>query len=171
MELLARGLAALVIATGCYSPSLRDCTVSCAGADDCAAGQVCGSDKLCAAPEVAGKCGMGMPGPDAAPEPDATVDAGATVQLRVQLDGKGKVDVMGIGMCSSDSPQNGDCTFTVPTGTARTAKAMGAMGEKFTRWTSFVCSAQGDTCTFTPYLFTSITARFDKPTVAPEIGR
>ena len=39
----------LVCLVGCYSPSVRDCTVSCANPGDCAGGQVCTSDGWCAA--------------------------------------------------------------------------------------------------------------------------
>jgi len=45
-----------MLATACYDPELRDCTVTCHGKHDCAEGQVCGSDGYCAAPDVANKC-------------------------------------------------------------------------------------------------------------------
>lgn len=56
---LARQLSiivAVVLGAGCYSPSLRDCTVTCAAASDCGGGQICGADGYCAAPSVAGRC-------------------------------------------------------------------------------------------------------------------
>jgi hypothetical protein len=166
---LAGVAAVLALATGCYSPSLRDCTVSCASENDCAGGQVCGSDKLCAAPDIAGKCGMAMPGPDAeVPPVDAAVDAAidaapvAMVSLRVQITGKGDVVVTGVGTCPSDGPQKGDCTFSVPANVQRMARATGKMGDKFKRWSSIVCGLQGETCTFTPLVTTSIAVQFDK---------
>lgn len=175
---LVAGLATLV---GCYSPSLRDCKVSCASPGDCAGDQVCGSDGLCAAPEVAGQCGSlpGEPPIDAEPRPDAApprdaaevgidapppIDAAppAMVALRVQIKGKGTIVVDSVGTCSSEPPQKGDCTYMVPVGVELTAQATDtAPDEKFTRWTSLVCATQSATCTFTPVLLTSISAQFD----------
>lgn len=192
MGVLRAALVAALLGAGCYSPALRDCSLACESEDECAGNQVCGADHLCAAPEVAGKCReLQMGGPDGGlpadaisgpprdaamaadamtpPPPDAMM--GAMVQLNVRIDGKGNVDVMGAGMCASDGPQKGDCTFMVPAGMQRTARATGKGGEMFTRWTSIVCAAQGATCTFTPFLTTSISARFEKPNLAPtEIG-
>ena len=56
MALLKTGVAFTVaIAAGaCYEPELRDCTLSCTAAAECADGQVCGSDHFCASPEIAG---------------------------------------------------------------------------------------------------------------------
>ncbi|MDQ3364505.1 MAG: hypothetical protein M3680_03660 [Myxococcota bacterium] len=51
------GLLGLVLATACYSPTLRDCTVACSSPTDCGGSQVCGADGFCSAPEIAGQCG------------------------------------------------------------------------------------------------------------------
>ena len=189
MDILGRAfVAGLVTLVGCYSPSLRDCKVSCASPGDCAGDQVCGSDGLCASPEMAGQCGSvpNEPPIDAEPRPDAALRADAApprdaaevpidaapppidaappamIGVRVQVRGKGSVVLPTIGTCSSDPPQKGDCTFMVPVGVERTAVATDiAPDEKFTRWTSLVCGAQSATCTFTPFLFTSISAQFD----------
>ncbi len=173
-------LAGLLLA-GCYSPSLRDCTVACSSPGDCAGDQVCGNDGLCAAPGVAGQCGSlpnapidaGLvdaepieppPGDAMPPPPDAP--PGAMVSLRVQVEGRGSIVVNGIGTCSTETPQKGDCTYQVPTGVARTVRAVGVKpDEVFTRWASLVCAGQSSTCTFTPYLLTSITARFERDRV------
>jgi hypothetical protein len=179
------GLATLVL-VGCYSPSLRDCKVSCAAPGDCAGDQVCGSDGLCAAPELAGQCGAlpGEPAIDAAsrldaappsdarevavdaapPPPPPPIDAAPPpmVSLRVQIKGTGSVVVTDVGTCSSDAPQRGDCTYMVPAGVARTAHAAEIKaGETFTRWASLTCGGPSPTCTFTPFVFTSIVAQFD----------
>ncbi|HSN28352.1 MAG TPA: hypothetical protein VLT45_18835, partial [Kofleriaceae bacterium] len=53
MALLARTVAAAALLAGCYSPDLRDCTVSCASSADCAGAQVCNASHLCAAQDVA----------------------------------------------------------------------------------------------------------------------
>jgi hypothetical protein len=189
MGILGRAFAvALMALAGCYSPSLRDCKVSCAAPGDCAGDQVCGEDGLCAAPELAGQCGALQGDPidaaaraDAAPRPDAAmpppppppppIDAApppidappaAMVSLRVQVKGRGSVVVAGVGTCSSESPQKGDCTYMVPAGVERSAAATQvAPDETFTRWTSLVCVGQDATCMFTPLLFTSISAQFD----------
>lgn len=166
MGVLAR--AALVALAACYEPALIDCKIACESADDCAGDQVCGRDGLCAAPAIAGTCARAMAAPDAALPADAAIaiDAAppdaATVMLRVQIEGKGSVVIAGVGTCSSDEPARGDCTYDVPPGATRSARAVPAVDQRFTRWSSLVCGGQGETCTFTPLLFTSITAKFDK---------
>lgn len=55
-------LVVAIAAGGCYSPSLRDCTVSCANPTDCAGDQVCTSNGWCAAPEASCE---GVMAPDA----------------------------------------------------------------------------------------------------------
>lgn len=42
-----------LVATGCYDPELRDCTVRCTSPNDCTGGQVCRKDGWCAMPDVA----------------------------------------------------------------------------------------------------------------------
>ena len=190
MGILGRAfVAGLVTLVGCYSPSLRDCKVSCASPGDCAGDQVCGSDGLCASPDMAGQCGSlpneppidAAPRADAAPRPDAApprdapevpidappppIDAPPPpmIGVRVQVKGRGSVVLPTIGTCSSEAPQKGDCTFMVPVGVERTAVATDlAPSDTFTRWTSLVCGGQSATCTFTPILFTSISAQFDR---------
>lgn len=171
MGLLAAAAAALVLA-GCYSPAVRDCTVSCQAPGDCAAGQVCGTDGMCAAPDVAGHCALVAPDAGVrvdAPAPprdaaiDAPPDAMPTAQLTVQIMGKGSVVLDGTMVCSSEAPQRGMCVYTVPPGVAITAQATPIqLDQLFARWTSIVCSGQGARCTFTPVDPTTISARFEK---------
>lgn len=177
--LLVLGLAA----AGCYSPSVRDCTVSCGSPDDCAAGQVCGHDGMCAAPEVAGRCAMlapdagsrdgGAPHGDGGPPRDGSVDArpdASTVRLTVQISGKGRVDVEGVGACSSLDPQKGNCAYDVMPGITLTALADQIQSDQvFTRWTSTTCSGEGPRCVFTLLAATTITARFDKTGIQIEL--
>ena len=159
MGVLAGILAALVL-SGCYTPTLRDCTVRCASKDDCASGQVCGADGLCAAPEVAGRCGAAPPD---ASRHDAGTDATTTVSLHVQVTGKGSVIVEGSGICSSQAPQRGDCTYDVVPGVAVTAQAVDVQADQtFTMWTSPTCAGQGSRCAFTPVAATTIAAKFGK---------
>ncbi|HSR95988.1 MAG TPA: hypothetical protein VLM79_02905 [Kofleriaceae bacterium] len=171
--LAATGSAALALLAGCYSPSLRDCTVACAGPGDCAPDQVCGPDGMCASPEMAGRCAMetdagGMPMPMPMPEPsdaglpDAPApDATPLVRLRVQVDGKGSVILENRGTCSSMDPSHGNCMYDIPVGVAQHVQAM-AIGpdDEFTGWTSFVCAGQGPMCSFTPLAATAVTAKF-----------
>ena len=145
--------AALVTLAGCYAPSLRDCTVSCASQRDCADGQVCGSDGLCASPGVAGHC--------AAPNDAAVADAPATISLRVQVSGKGSITVDDHGACSSEDPQHGDCTYEIAPRVAQSVHALPIQPDQvFQSWTSATCSGHGANCTFTPTAATTIAAKF-----------
>lgn len=171
MDVLARAAVALTGAAlaACYSPAVRDCTVTCDAPGDCADGQVCGADRMCAAPDVAGRCGMVAPdagdgprdaGADAAV--DARPDAPATVRLTVQVTGKGKIDIPGVGMCSSLDPQKGNCAFDVAPGAALVAQALPIqIDQVFDKWTSTTCAGQPARCTFTAAAATTITARFE----------
>ncbi len=173
MGVLGVAAAAGLALAGCYSPSLRDCTVSCGSAGDCATGQVCGADGMCASPAVAGHCGRGVDAgipdatirPDAAPPrdaaPDAPPDAGRTIRLTVQIMGKGSVTVDGAGTCSSQEPDRGSCMYDVVVGVPLTAQANPiAASDVFTMWSSIACAGQGAHCVFTPVAATVITARF-----------
>jgi hypothetical protein len=155
---IAIAIPALAALTGCYSPSLRDCTVSCEAAGDCASGQVCGDDGLCASPMVAGQC--------ATVEVDAgTVDAApdgpVLVKLSVQVDGKGSIDVAGSGVCSSEM-MRGRCMYDIPLGVAQRVEAIAIDSrEPFVGWTSLACAGQGAVCTFVPVAMTTVVARFN----------
>ena len=185
MELLAIA-GALALLGGCYSPSLRDCTVSCESGAQCLGDQICGADGLCAAPDVAGHCAMtggAMPDApvkieldagaasdaatalDAALEapPPAPPDAATTATLRVQIDGAGAVLVDGRGACTAAQDQHGDCSYEVPLGVAVTARALASqLDQRFVAWISATCQAAGATCTFTPTASVTIVAKFDK---------
>jgi hypothetical protein len=173
-------VASLTALVGCYTPALRDCTVSCTGTGDCAAGQVCGGDHLCAAPEIAGRCaalGSGpgidagehaqdaaLPGDAASPDapPDGPINSPGLIRLHVQISGKGSVLVQGYGSCSSIAPQHGDCRYDIARDMPQNVVAVAILlDERFTAWTSDTCSGQDDSCTFTPTAATSIVARFD----------
>jgi hypothetical protein len=172
MGLLAGVAAAGLALAGCYSPSLRDCTVSCGSASDCATGQVCGADGMCASPAVAGRCGARVDAGhldaparhDAAPpdaRPDAPPDAARTVRLTVQIMGKGSVTVESIGTCTSQDPDKGNCVYDVVADVPLTAQAMSITPtDVFTMWGSATCAGQGARCQFTPVTATVIAARF-----------
>jgi len=155
----------VAMTSACYSPELRDCTLTCTAASDCADGQVCGSDHFCAAPGIAGRCSS-LPGdaggtdrdggvddqkmPDARRDA-ATPDATAYVLLAITIEGKGRVIVQGIGICEQAAPQNGHCTFPVQLGMVTTAQAQPYWDQRFEKWTTAICAATlGSTCTFTP---------------------
>jgi len=148
--------------TACYSPELRDCTVSCAAAMDCAGGQVCGSDGFCASPEVAGRCA----GTDGSVAADARVlpilDASLTGELRLKITGKGTLELVGLGTCDPEQHPD-DCTYPVTLGVALTLHASPHSDHTFETWTSVACGGQGATCVTTPILpVTDIAAKFRK---------
>lgn len=168
MGLLAGIAAAAGLAlAGCYSPSLRDCTVSCGSASDCATDQVCGADGMCASPAVAGQCAARVDAGHDAPArldaalADAPPDMGRTIRLTVQVMGKGSVTVEGIGTCSSQDPDRGNCVYDVVAGAPLIAQASPlTMNDAFAMWSSATCAGQGARCQFTPVIPTVIAARF-----------
>jgi hypothetical protein len=141
----------LAILSGCYAPDLRDCTVTCSGATDCASGQVCGSDGYCAAEGVAGSCGNAV---------DAAVDGTPSVMVRVMVMGNGHVELVGAGTCGQSGP--GDCVMQVPKNSHVVANAVTHDSNKpFDKWVSTTCAGQDATCMFTAFLTTTtITAKF-----------
>lgn len=165
MELLKLGVAcAAAVGLACYEPELRDCTLTCSAASDCADGQVCGPDHFCASPELAGSCaarsrdaGVVDTKPDGPPAPPGHVP------LAIEIDGKGQITVHGIGTCRESGPQNGSCLFLVPRATPITADAMPDGGWRFERWTTETCAGVSiHTCTFTPSMATTLGAKFKK---------
>ncbi len=142
--LAALGLSLAVFVPGCYDPELRDCTVQCAGAGDCAGDQVCGTDGYCSAPAIAGSCGgeVVIEGtPDARPPIDA---AGAT--LRIVIAGKGRVTLEAPEFaCESRGAMI--CLVTVPASASLVLAATANPNRRFEGWTTANCSSQGATCT------------------------
>ncbi len=140
----------LAILSGCYAPEVRDCTVTCSAATDCAGGQVCGSDGFCAIAGVAGTCGPGGV--------DAAVDAAPRVMIHLTVDGPGRVEVVGAGMCGGTGPN--DCVTSVPKGPV-VINAVAMQGDKpFDRWTTPNCAGQSTTCMFTADTSTTVGAKF-----------
>jgi hypothetical protein len=160
MALLARA-AILGALAGCYSPDLRDCTVTCATSDDCAGTQVCGADHFCAVREKAGTCSRLAPdaatatgdgatptsdaavAADAAPADAAPPDAPSLGALELVVMGHGQL-VAGSHMCSTD------CTFMVPLAPIDVVAVAGG-DQSFVGWTVGPCvGSQSTTCTVTP---------------------
>jgi hypothetical protein len=146
MHLLLTGMALAV--TGCYAPDVVDCTVTCTEPTDCADGQACTATGFCAA-EGATCMGGGI-----------TVDAGtpALITLRVQIDGEGMVNVMGIGDCSRGM-NNGVCTWQVQPRALRLQASPGP-NRTFDKWTTMNCAGQSSTCMFTPSAATTVGVKF-----------
>jgi hypothetical protein len=114
-------------AAGCYDPELRDCSISCGSAGDCAAGQVCGTDGFCASPEVAGTCRSRSAG-----APDAGL-----AELHLTVQGPGEIsEISGAFTCT------GDCTYARAPGSTVTLVATGLEDHDLQRWTAS-CAAQG----------------------------
>jgi hypothetical protein len=160
MALLTR-VVALATLTACYSPDLRDCTVTCASSADCAGAQVCGADHFCAVPAIAGTCAMQPPatvdagrddaGADARPAHDAGVtppadaapDAPATGALHLKVGGHGQL-VAGANTCTMD------CTYQLPL-VPIDVVATGLGDFVFDKWTEGPCTGMHTpTCTVTP---------------------
>lgn len=168
-------VAGVALVTGCYSPELRDCVVSCASAADCAPEQICGTDGMCASPDVAGRCAGTMAVVDASlPMTDTptTVDAASPVDaappidaapqhyLRIDLAGRGGVTVAGIGMCHHTASML-PCPFPVVGGVALALQAIPDPENRFDKWESGPCMGQDETCTFVPVLLvTDVKAKF-----------
>lgn len=146
-------LLVLAILSGCYSPELRDCTVSCSGSDDCAGEQTCAKG-FCAAKGVS--CTGAMvndAGTDARP-----VDAAPQIVLHVMISGMGKVDVAGVGRCG-DAGEH-DCFFSVMRGTLTATAIPTQTDHPFEKWESMTCMGQPATCTFMANGPTTIDAKF-----------
>ncbi|MBA3460093.1 MAG: hypothetical protein H0T46_09050 [Deltaproteobacteria bacterium] len=136
-------LLVLAILSGCYAPEVRDCTVSCSSPDECAGGQVCNAQGYCADEGIT--CG------------NSAVDAGDTrVMLRVQVMGKGRVDVIGASSCGGAGPS--DCMIPVPKGPV-TLNAV-STGDDFDRWTAG-CTTGSSTCSVTVDAPMTVGARFE----------
>jgi hypothetical protein len=173
MAVLSRAVA-LACLTACYSPDVRDCSVTCASSTDCAGAQVCGADHFCAMPEVAGTCARHQAGPDAGddapgPAPDGGVtppvdapvtpvdaampDASPFVELHLQVMGHGQLNAAG-HTCS------GDCTYQVlplPTDVV----AIGSDDQVLEKWTAGPCAGSHVAiCTVIPPV--TVGAKFHK---------
>jgi hypothetical protein len=168
MAVLSRA-AALACLAACYSPDVRDCSITCASSADCAGAQVCGADHFCAIPEIAGTCGRQRPdagGADAArddgPPPDAGVTPPADAALPdAPVTGALHLTVMGHGALVAGSHTcTGDCTYQVPLVTIDVVAV--AMGDQvLDKWTEGPCAgSHAMTCTVTPPV--TVAAKFHK---------
>jgi hypothetical protein len=139
----------LTLLAACYEPEAVDCTIECAGADECTDGQQCGSDGYCAAPEIAGSCRAMLS------------DDPQSVTLMVTISGHGKVTIDKVGTCDSESPSQGTCMFAVLANVMQKLKAVENNDREFVSWTS-TCSGSSSTCTVTPVTsLTQVGARFE----------
>lgn len=177
MGLLARGtLVALVMAgTACYSPDLRDCTVACKTAGDCADSQVCGADQFCASPDVAGRCSTGGARRDAsigastedggtpidgAIPPDAPPDAPTEGVLTISIGGHGRVIVQNVGTCEF---QASPCQYVVPLDQDVILAAFPSNGWELDEWNAGPCTGNDSpACVFPPSLTMVAGAKFKR---------
>lgn len=181
MGLLARTSVLLMVSSSaCYSPELRDCTVKCVIATDCAADQLCSAGYCVGSTEVdcstssatndagtstgGGGGGGGGNGQDAGVADaavDAPPDAPTHGTLTVNVEGKGSVVVDTVGLCTSAQQS---CDFVVPLAATLTARAYGGEDFAFDKWTTpSVCpDVDNSACSFVPQLTTAITAKFRK---------
>jgi hypothetical protein len=134
-----------VVLAACYSPDVRDCSVTCATADDCIDGQTC-STGLCATPGITCKLPVAPPVP--------TPPAPNTIAITVTIAGHGSVALDGVTMCDA-----GACTEMIDSGVsvALTASPM----PHFVGWTG-ACQGPDPTCVLVPIDTLFVGALFDK---------
>lgn len=169
MAVLRSTLAIAVLAAlpACYTPDLRDCTVTCASSADCVGGQVCGGDHYCAAPDVAGTCARlgadaglpvdddAPPAQDARPRPDGPPPP-QYVMLHFHVDGHGEI-VAGAFTCTAD------CVDHVLKGVPIDVVANATEDQDFVQWTAGPCmGSTSPTCTVTPTMDVMVGAKFAK---------
>ena len=186
MGLLARAsvLALCAASSACYTPELRDCTLACSAATDCADGQLCGADGFCAGPELAGRCpthgtrdasvgatgdasggGSGSGGGggqlvDAGVPPDAPPDAPSNGLLTISIGGHGRVIVQNVGTCEyEDAP----CQLSVPLDQDVVLAGFASNDYEFDKWNAGPCNgSQTSVCIFQPSLVMVAGAKFRK---------
>lgn len=153
------------IATACYSPEVRDCTVACSTAADCAPDQVCGDHGLCAAASAAGTCATtgALPSDATTSTPrdtptDPRADA-SLVRIFVRIDGRGVVTIPNIGNCDAGSGHM-DCMFEVANGTQTTLHATPKHGWRFDAWDGACEDALTAACLLAPTTDVTARARF-----------
>jgi len=176
MGLLGRSFAAVLVCSlaACYAPDVRDCTVKCTSADDCAGNQSCNADGYCvSASETRCMSTPGAPGTvndagvpviiDAANvlPADAAIDAppDAPTQgfITFKVEGKGFVQLEGIGTCAAT------CEYTLPLSVSVTMHAYPGEDFRFDKWTTPVCTDEHDpSCSFVPALTLELGAKFRK---------
>jgi hypothetical protein len=167
MDLVMRAALVVVVAlAGCYQPEVRDCTIACSFATDCADGQKCGSDGWCAAPPVAGTCDERRENPDAMPidaEPPIEIDASApdaqpdampdvVVKLTVIVEGRGKVRISPLGEdCIGMNNTSVECgPFLLGFESVQhLVPLQEGGGSEWVGWTTDNCSAFPNECTLT----------------------
>ena len=134
MVLLKRAFPFVLLAA-CYSPDVRDCVVACSSTDDCAPSQLCGGDGFCVSPEGSCKTAATVDAGRVPPQeqdaaPDARVDL---VKLRVRVEGRGEVNVVGVGTCDGGNG-NVECFYDVPKNVPVTMQATPKNNWAFEKW-------------------------------------
>jgi Divergent InlB B-repeat domain len=129
--------------TACYSPDIPEC----ARTDNCSS-------------IAAGDAGVTLVDaqPDARPPADASP---ATVNLVVRIDGRGDVNIPGVGTCSAGNGA-ASCPFVVAEGVMLSIGATPKSNWRFDRWEDACSGTTGATCTLTPTMTTSVRARFEE---------
>jgi hypothetical protein len=152
-------LAVAACASGCYSPAIGDCELSCGSDGDCAGGQVCGAEHLCAARSLS--CAAAVVDGGASDGKHATaadahaIDATSDVTLTIMIGGMGMVTLDGGASCAMAS-----CNLLAPIDVKATLVATPTGNMMFDMWMMPPCAGQGATCTFVPTANTMVQVHF-----------
>jgi len=151
MALLKIALVLMVLATGCYSPELGDCSVTCTTDEECAGDQVCTAQGMCAG--AANACENTGAVPDAGAMP-------RMITLRVTIAGNGRVAVAGTECVRMEGPMGDRCELQVPAGPLLLEAIPDRTDKPFERWQSIVCAGQDASCQVTLVIDASVAAKF-----------
>lgn len=142
----------------CYSPEAPGCVLACTANSDCIGGQACTTDHLCAATGVT-TCGAQALTDGG--ETDIDAGSGETqVDVRISVNGVGKVTTSHGDTCNNIANPVLTCTFKATAGVALTLTATQTSSKPFKDW-SGECSDMSNPCTVTPTGSIDIGAKFD----------
>jgi hypothetical protein len=108
------------------------------------------------------------PANDAAPPRDGGAGGdgddgdGDVVELHIQIDGNGRVDIVGGAGCGSEPLAHRSCDLSVVAGVPLMLDARAIGHDMFDRWTTEPCLASPELCAFTPVASIDIGVRFRK---------
>ena len=137
-----RWLVAIIVSTGCYSPQLQPCEVTCGSDSPCPADLTCGNDHFC--------------------HSGADNTCNVTLSITTDGDGDGRVTSMPDGVdCDSSSSGQGCDDIPFAAGTSITLTETHSGGNNFAHWSGDACNgSSASTCTFTIETAMTVNATF-----------